>query len=59
MTQERQDGWYWVKLPGCKSEPGRWVSIINSFAIAGGGFKESELEWIGDRIPTPDELEVK
>ncbi len=57
MTQERQDGWYFVWLDGgSKWYPGWWRNYDQQW-ISGVGIYEVPFlaKKIGPRIPSPDE----
>jgi hypothetical protein len=55
MTQERQDGWYWVRLnPYSTWEPARWVDSSWTWRHR-AGYADDYFAEYGPRIPSPDE----
>ncbi len=58
MTQERQDGWYWVKWnEGGKWRVARWHNDSREWAAVGlhNNLSEDIAVTVGPRIPSPDE----
>ena len=52
---ERQEGWYWVKPDADQWEAAFWDGGAWLIVDAEGSWPESEVEIVGQRIPSPDE----
>ena len=58
MTQERQDGWYWVRVSGwAEYQPALWSNAAEYWrcSLIMGALDDRDMTEIGPRIPSPDE----